>query len=287
MDFPRAKDGIIRTYSLILAAIILFGLSAASPVFAEKILLISNGDASNDTATQSVLQSAGDTVTIGPTYNKFSGSGLSGYNAVFLNPVNFTLNAPDMPASGQQALVNFVNQGGGLVTGGGVVQMLGYPGLFQGLSPLLPSIPTSIDSANSPITFTSLTSNSTMNAGLPGIFSFTAGGGVPTEQLVTAKPGATAFFTTNQWTTTFEGVPYGVVGWNYGSGHVLSLSTFSDSVALSNATYDQMLTNAFNWVTQTSPTGEVPAPEPTSLTVFAAASVGLLIASRMRQRRRG
>jgi hypothetical protein len=278
----------MRTYSLILTAAIIFGLSAPSPVFAEKILLISNGDANNDAAIQSVLQSAGDTVMIGPTYNNFTGSGLSGYNAVFLNPVNSFQSAPDMPASGQQALINFVNEGGGLVTGASVMQMIQYPGLFHSLASLLPSFGTNVDTSNSPITFTSLTSNPTMNAGLPGIFSFTASG-YDTEHLLTVKPGATAFFATNQWTSTFggEGVGYGIVGWNFGSGRVLSLSTFSDSVALGNATYDQMLTNSFNWVTQTSPTGEVPAPEPTSLTIFAVASVGLLIASRFQQRLRG
>jgi hypothetical protein len=126
-----------------------------------------------------------------------------------------------------------------------------------------------------------------MNAGLPATFSFTAGGG-DTEHMLTPKPGATGFFATNQWTATFggEGVGYGIVGWNYGSGRVLSLSTFSDSVALSNATYDQMLANSFNWVTQTPPTAEVPAPEPTGLTVFTAAGVGILIASRSGQRLR-
>jgi hypothetical protein len=126
-----------------------------------------------------------------------------------------------------------------------------------------------------------------MNVGLPATFSFTASSG-DTEHMLTPKPGATAFFTTNQRTAAFggEGVGYGIVGWNYGSGRVLSLSTVSDSVALSNATYDQMLVNAFNWVAPTSPAGEVPAPEPTSLTVFAAASVWLLIASRIRQRLR-
>jgi hypothetical protein len=42
----RAKDGIMRAYSWILTAIIIFGLSAPPPLFAEKILLISS-DASN------------------------------------------------------------------------------------------------------------------------------------------------------------------------------------------------------------------------------------------------
>ena len=70
--------------SLTRTVIAILLLYSPSELFASKILLISSGDTSNDDAIQSVLQSAGDTVNfIGPTFNTFTGSGLSGYNAVF------------------------------------------------------------------------------------------------------------------------------------------------------------------------------------------------------------
>jgi hypothetical protein len=132
---------------------------------------------------------------------------------------------------------------------------------------------------NSPITFSTLTSNSAINAGLPSTFSFPAGG-TSTETEITPKAGATAFFTTNQWTATFGGVGvgYGSVGWNYRGGRVVSLSTYSDNVALGNATYDQMLTNSFNYVT------EAAVPEPSGLAVFGAGCLAVAIVFRIRRR---
>jgi hypothetical protein len=290
----------MRAGSLILALMASIGLLSPRPVLASKILLISSGDTSNDAAIQSVLQSYGDSVTIGPTYNTFTGSGLSGYDAVFLNP-SYTPNAsvnwtpmtaqPDMPASGQQALLDFVNQGGGLVTGATVAQMLQHDmGDLRTLrlAQALPFNSLSEDTGNSPITFTSLTSDPRLNAGLPSTFSFTAGGYF-TEHHLTPVPNATGFFATNQWTAAFGGTPgYGLVGWNYGAGRILGLSTFSDNTALSNATYDRMLANAFDWATRADgspPPPAAQAPEPTSLMVFIAAGLGLLDVSRSRRRR--
>jgi type 1 glutamine amidotransferase len=280
----------MRIPTLPLALIAVLVLHSPAPLFASKILLISSGDASNDAAIESVLQSAGDTVTVGPTYSTFTGSGLSGYNAVFLNPNAGDWTTSDMPVSGQQALLNYVDQGGGLVTSA-MVFALANPDSkeFQTLVPALPAVAPGAETSNSPITFTSLTSNSTINAGLPSTFSFPAAG-YSTEALLTPKLSTTGFFATNQWTATFggEGVGYGSGGGGYGAGRILSLSTFSDNLALSNAAYDQMLVNALNWAGQTSGGTPVPypdyaAPEPTSLLVFLAAGLGLLIASRIRR----
>jgi hypothetical protein len=129
------------------------------------------------------------------------------------------------------------------------------------------------DTGNSFITFTSLTSNPLINAGLPSNFSFTAGD--PSEQFIRAKANATAFFSTNQWTSTFGGYgpSDGADGWTYGAGRVVSLSTFSDNSALSNSTYDRMLTNSFAWA------APAPVPEPTPLMVYVAGILGLLVVS--------
>jgi hypothetical protein len=60
---------------------------------------------------------------------------------------------------------------------------------------------------------------------------------------------------------------------------------------LGDPNYDQMLTNAVNWVTQTSgspplpfPPPVNPVPEPSSVAVFLAAAVGFLIIPRSRRR---
>ena len=155
----------MRTASAILALITTLGLHSPAPLFGSAILLISSGDASNDAAIQSVLQVQGNSVTIGPTADTFTGSGLSGYNAVFLNPTNLGLNAPDMPVSGQQALIDFVHAGGGLVAGGSVALLWAYPGDYRTLGVVLPGMPGLADTGNSFITFTSLTSNPLPDSG--------------------------------------------------------------------------------------------------------------------------
>ncbi len=280
---------------------------------ASSILLLSSGNASNDAAIVSALRSEGDSVTIGPTYNNFTGTGLSGYNAVFLNPNTYDPTLPNMPESGQQALIQYVNQGGGLVVGAMVPYLqpsINQPGGagpvgqpthdFSTLSAILPASPyNDVATSNSPITFTAQTSNAALNAGLSPSFSFQAGG-YNTEALLTPKSGATSFFATNQWSPTFGGyVPgSGTIGWDYGSGRVLSLSTFSDNTALGDPNYDRLLGNSFNWATGTTstpitpsnppssspPSGETTAPEPSTLAVFALAGLGVWAASRSRRR---
>ncbi len=275
----------MRTQSLLVAfSLVLLLHSSSSQLFGSAILLLSSGDSSNNSAIQSVLQAAGNTVTIGPTYNTFTGAGLSGYNAVFLNPSGTfwnALNPPGMTQSGQQALVNFVSAGGGLVIGGNVMEInkMVDPSAFSTLQAANPATALQADTLNSPISFSGLTTNSVINASLPSTFSFTASG-YTTETEIAPKTGATAFFATNQWTTTFggEGVGYGTVGWNYFGGRVVSLSTFSDNTELGNASYDQMLTNSFNYVT------EAAVPEPSTLAVFGAGCLAFAIVIRMRSR---
>jgi hypothetical protein len=289
-ETPAAKDGTMRTPSAILAAFIMSGLISPSLASASKIMLLSSGDASNDVAIQAILQSEGDSVTIGPTYNNFTGTGLIGYNAVFLNPTNMGGNAPDMPLAGKQALIGFVMQGGGLVAGGGVSSVWTYPGDFRVLGTALPGAPGQAMTNNSPITFTSQTSDPIINAGLRPTFSFPASG--ISEQFITPKAGATSFFATNQWTATFGGYGPGAgsVGWNLGGGRVLSLSTFSDNVALSSPAYDRMLANSLSWAAQLSagiyspPVPTLGVPEPTGAAVFALAGLGLWIASFARRK---
>ena len=250
-----------------LAALSCFEPSKAS---ADAILLLGSGDLTNESMIQSILQAQGNTVTIGPTFNNFTGAGLSSYNAVMLMPngafstANNAFLEGDMPVSGQQALVNFVNAGGGLVTSEYLMEKYAVQGDFQTLYPAIPVVPSNISTANTPITFTGMTSNPALNAGLPSTFTvpIASNNGSTTEAFYTPKQGATAFFSTNQWTSTFGGYgpAYGVIGWNYGLGRVISFSTALDSTSLANLNVDQLVSNAVNWAVGASSSGVINPP---------------------------
>ena len=274
------------TRSLALAILLL----TASNAFGSKILLIGGGDASNTSMMASVLEAQGDTVTTGPAYTSFTGDGLAAYNAVFLLPNGAYYNGVDMPDSGQQALVDYVKNGGGLVTSEAVGDMIQGPGgmhMLQKLAQALPFTGPFHNSANSPVILGQITNDPIMNDQLPSQLVLHPHGYF-TEIGYTPKWGATAFFNTDQWTATFggEGVMAGVVGWNFGSGRVLSLSMFSDSALLADPNYDRLVGNSVRWAvdaTATSDPNPTPVPEPGPLLVLGAAVVAFASASRSRR----
>ncbi|MDR3622731.1 MAG: PEP-CTERM sorting domain-containing protein [Paludisphaera borealis] len=263
----------------------------ASNAFGSKILLIGGDDASNTSMMASVLEAQGNTVTTAPAYTAFTGSGLSAYNAVFLLPNGAYYNGVDMPDSGQQALVDYVKNGGGLVTSEAVGDMIQGPGgvhMLQKLAQALPFTGLFHNTANSPVILGQITNDPIMNDQLPSQLVLHPQG-YNTEIGYTPKWGATAFFDTNQWTATFGGygVMAGVVGWNFGSGRVLSLSMFSDSALLADPNYDRLVGNSVRWATDTTAArapGSTNVPEPSSLLVLGAAGVAFAAASRSRRR---
>jgi hypothetical protein len=273
---------------------------------ADKVLIVGSGDPTNMAALQTIQQSVGDSVTIGPTFNNFTGAGLAGYNELMLlpnaqppSPYN-SISAGDMPASGQQAILNFVNSGGGLITSEMVLQKYNDQHAFQTLYPVFPMPPTVINTSNSPITFSALTTNPVLSAHLPSSFSFPTGSSSGSEMYYAAKPGATGFFATNQWTTPQAGAlgpAYGLVGWNYGQGHVISFSTLMDNASLANKDFAQLVSNAVAWaggdasaaalgppyepVLGPNPPSKGPVvPEPAGLAIWASGLVALAALSR-------
>ena len=83
---------------------------------ADNVLLLSTGVTAEDNAVVNLLTADGHTVSVGPQYQSYTGGDLSGYSAVILLPNNTTIGG-NIPTAGQTALVNYVNGGGGLVTG--------------------------------------------------------------------------------------------------------------------------------------------------------------------------
>src|SRR5262245_26304135 len=99
---------------IVMLAILVCGLMASPSASADAVLVLSSGSADLDAQLQAVLQSQGHVVTIGDDFRKFTGDGLAGQNVVFLWPILDDGNS-EMPLAGQNAIVNFVSAGGGLV----------------------------------------------------------------------------------------------------------------------------------------------------------------------------
>ncbi len=218
------------------------------------VYLIGAGNSTDNTLVSNTLTSDGYSVTIGATYDAFSGAALSSFNAVLLMP-GFPGTGSDMLAAGQSALLNYVNAGGGLVTTEWSIWLAGtgrlttlqaaFPATSGGNYTYAPStiyfqnVANSIIDYNlpaSPITFNPLLSED------------------GTESALSPSGGTQVFFDSSYGGTTDNGYA-GVVGWTYGSGKVISLSLLAGNT---DPNFQQLLANSVTWAEGTS---TVPVPD--------------------------
>lgn len=253
---------------------------SAGVAAADQVLIISSGIAANDAAADAALTAAGHSVTVTsqPIYD-FNGSmnNLANYNAVVIlqngGPDGFAI-----PAAGQTALLNYIDGGGGLVTGEWSVWTNGARGNNTILEPALPVTPTGTYDYNSPITYTVSTPNGTLDAGLPSSFTFPGYNDGGTETLFQPKAGATAYFSSSDVSGQASD---GLIGWSYGSGKVISFSTLIGPTNLTNADYSTLFSNAVNWAEGIS----VVVPEPSSIVLMGAGILGVVSLARWARRR--
>src|SRR5262245_8563699 len=242
-----------------------------------------------DAYIQAVLESNGHRVTIGLPYHAFYGAGLeeqdvvlllANYNwsqcAVGISPC--VQSGPgDMPLAGQEALVDFVSKGGGLVTAEWTVWKwatsgAGYPLLqpfvesFAYLGDIFPVYRISTYGYSSTLTYAQASPNALLNNGLPPAFEFPVDDVEGTEMFLFPLPTATVFYGSrgsiffplcgragllNQSICELEGQGAlhgaGLVGWRIGAGHVLQFSTVMGPKEFADPRYGRLVANAVTW----------------------------------------
>lgn len=217
--------------------------------WALSVYVISAGDfQSNQAIIDALVARWHDPVLgVGPSEWDGSQADLSNYDVVVLSVG--TEWEQDMPIDGQVALISFVTNGGGLVTGEWLVWSI-KSGSFQYLKQMVPaaSIKGKFVSATSTIYIANKKKpDSILNNGLPCYFRFPTANIDGSESLFKKKRGATEYYRSSaaKWLN-------GVVGWVKG-GRVISFSTIFSFIELSDKNYEPLFVNAVEWAGASTP----------------------------------
>jgi hypothetical protein len=259
-----------RNLSLILLSIC---IAAARPanLLAENVLIFSSGSKVIDSQLQAILQAYGHSATISPPFANFVGNGLESQKVVILMNLDAWLLRNDMPTEGQDALVDFISRGGGLITNAwavwkwtvGADYFWGRSGL-EHLGLLFPLERVSnygYTNRDGTLTLMESTTDPILSRGMPSSFSFWVDGldEAGTEAFLVPKLASTIFY--DSLGTYFNGVSYptnpdgsrpgrksaSLVGWRVGAGHVLQFSTLIGPNELGDPLYSRLLANAVTW----------------------------------------
>jgi Carboxypeptidase regulatory-like domain len=212
---------------------------ALSPIEPATVYVIGSGNESGDAAVLDTLRAGGHTPTLGAPIHLFDGSAsLSGYDAVILlHNYDWTSN---MPPAGQEAIAAYAMAGGGVVTAEWLVWNISR-GFDAALGPIVPVTAGPFNGAAA-TTYSRVTAHPVVDRDLPASFDFLLGNLSGSESFFTPKTDAITFYQSSN-----ANAP-GLVGWNVGSGRVISFSTLVTETELRTFGYQQLLINATSWV---------------------------------------
>jgi hypothetical protein len=203
-----------------------------------RTLLLSSSNTTLDDMLVARLESLGHAVSLGVNYSLFDGKvDLTPYDAVYLQ-ANASWSA-DMPVAGQRQLINWVNCGGGLVTTEWTTWKIGSGG-FQLIDAIFPAARTAAYGSPAMETYTKVSSDATLNAGLPDSFSFTTTNYSGTESNLNPRPGATIYYDSMM-------LDSGLLGWEYNLGRVASFSTTVGANEVADPNFSRLIANTLDW----------------------------------------
>ena len=223
----------MKTATLCLALMVGFLTCAA-----QRVYLFGTGVPERDAALYNALQAHGLQVTLGAPYQAFDGSqNLSGYQVAVLVGAG---NNDDMPLNGQQALLEWVGGGHGLVTLEWTLWAVSRMNRFLILRELFPAT-YQRHTYRMRIQYQQQVSDPILNHGLTAGLVLGEGH----EAHLRPRLGATVYYVSDY----LPGAG-GVIGWAYQEGRVISLSVapaYALDPMAQNALFRQLLANAVRW----------------------------------------
>jgi hypothetical protein len=205
----------------------------------DHVYVLSSTNVALDDALKAMLESFGHTVTIGVHYTLFDGAvDLTPYDAIYLQAnANWS---GDMPRPGQRQLINWVNCGGGLVTVEWTTWKIGS-NTFQYIDAIFPAARTNAYSSLGTETYTKVTDQSTINAGLPDMFTFMTDNYSGTESNLNPRSGAVIYYDSAM-------LDSGLLGWDYNQGRVATFSVTVGTNEIADPNFSRLVANTVDWV---------------------------------------
>lgn len=227
----------------------LLALTAATATAnAAEVLIVSAGSAATDTALVTALANQGHNATIGPTYWEFDTNvDLSVYDVVYIQG-NGNWTQSDMPVDAQSMILDFTQDGGGIIFSEWVVWMVGARNVFQVLAAAMPVEINTAFRGTADVTFTLNTPEPFLTDGLPNSFTMPLTSFSGTETFLRPRQDATVFYDSD-WVSGPD-TSAAVVGWDICGGRVVNFSTTVGINQINDPNFQQLFGNMATWVTR-------------------------------------
>ena len=220
-------------------------------------LIVSAGAPATDAALVAALIAQGHSASIGPNYWEFDTNvDLSPYDVLYIQG-NGNWTQSDMPLDAQSMILDFAQQGAGVVFSEWVIWMVAARDVFQVLAASMPVIPSATWRTTSTLTLTENVSDPIVSAGLPLSFDMPVTSFSGTETFLEPKENATIFYDSD-WVVGDQ-TGGAVVGWDICGGRVVNFSTTNGIDQINDPEFQILLGNLMEWVSRSEEDNSCPA----------------------------
>lgn len=231
-----------------LSTLCLFGAITSATTFAGDVLIVSAGSATTDDALVAALANQGHTATIGPNYWEFDTNvDLSPYDVLYIQG-NGNWTQSDMPIDAQSMILEFTEDGGGIIFSEWVVWMVAARDVFQVLAAAMPVEETVTFRTTTDVTFTLNTPEPFLTDGLPTSFTMPLTSFSGTETFLRPKLDATVFYDSD-WVIGDE-TAGAAIGWDICGGRVVNFSTTIGTDQIQDPNFQLLFGNMVTWVSR-------------------------------------